>query len=115
MILAVSTKVKTWMEYEWLLLRVLHYTDAKMCLSGQELNNDGLGHSKHRKNVWILLGWVLEGRVGRLTGNLHFFYFAKPLPIEFTPQHPQTNLLQPSPHLIQIIYDPLTSQLNYYI
>ncbi len=35
------------MELESLLLRFLHYTDAKMCLSGEESNNDGLGHNKH--------------------------------------------------------------------
>ncbi len=66
------------MEYKSLLLRFLHYTDAKMCLSGEELNNDGLGNNKHRINVQILLGWELEGRVGRATRNLHYFYFANP-------------------------------------
>ncbi len=35
------------MELESVLLRFLHYTDAKMCLSGEELNNDGLGYNKH--------------------------------------------------------------------
>ncbi len=24
-----------------------HYTEDKMCLSGKESNNDGLGHNKH--------------------------------------------------------------------
>ncbi len=50
----------------------LHYTDAKICLSGQELNNDGLGHNKHMIKGRILLGCVLEGRDGRETGNLLF-------------------------------------------
>ncbi len=66
------------MEYKSLLLRFLHYTDDKMCLSGKEFNNDGLGHNKYRIDVRILLGWALEGRVGRATGNLHFFYFPNP-------------------------------------
>ncbi len=44
------------MEFESLLLRFLHYTDAKMCLSGEESNNDGLGHNKYMINERILLG-----------------------------------------------------------
>ncbi len=55
------------MEFESLLLRFLHYTDTKMSLSTEELKNDGLGHNKHMINERILLGWALEGRVGRMT------------------------------------------------
>ncbi len=40
---------------------------------------------------------TLEGSVGRVTGNLHFFLFCQPLQIEFIPRHPQSNLLQPLP------------------
>ncbi len=64
------------MEFESLLLHCLHYTDTKMSLSGKELKNDGLRHNKHMINGCILLGWALEGRVGPVTRNLHFFYFA---------------------------------------
>ncbi len=35
------------MEFESFLLRFLYYTDAKMCLSGEGLNNDALEHNKH--------------------------------------------------------------------
>ncbi len=35
------------MELESLLFRFLHYTEAKMCLSVEESNNDRLGHNKH--------------------------------------------------------------------
>ncbi len=35
------------MEFESLLLRFSHYRDGKMCLSGEEQNNDWLGHNKH--------------------------------------------------------------------
>ncbi len=35
------------MELESVLLRFLHYTDAKMCSSGEESNNDGLEHNKY--------------------------------------------------------------------
>ncbi len=66
--MAAPIAVKTWMEFESLLLRSLYYTDAKMCLFGEELNNAELGNNKHMINVWNLLGWVL-GRVknGQLT------------------------------------------------
>ncbi len=103
------------MEYKSLLLCFLHYTDFKMYLSGEEFNKDMLGHNKHRINVRILLGWALEGRIGWATGNLHFFYFANPLTIEFIPQHPQSNLLQPSPPQFKLCMNPLPSKLNYYI
>ncbi len=77
------------MEYKLLLLRFLHYTDAKMCLSGEELNNDGLGHTKHRINVRILLGWALIElalKVGSVAiGKSSFFLFWQPLLIEFIP------------------------------
>ncbi len=39
------------MELESLLLRFLHYTDTKMCLSGDESNNDGFWHNKHIKGA----------------------------------------------------------------
>ncbi len=96
------------------LLRFLHYTDAKVCLSGEELNNDGLGHNKHRINVCILLGWEVEGRVGRATGNLHFSYFANPSQSNLSRNTPNQIYCNPPPP-IKIIYDPLHSQLNYYI
>ncbi len=63
------------MEFESLLLHVLHYTDIKMSLSGEELKNDGLGHNKLMINGRILLCWELEGTVVRVIRNLHFFYF----------------------------------------
>ncbi len=73
----------------------LHYTDSKMCLSGGELNNDGLGKNKHMIKGRVLLGWALEeGRDGRVTWNLHFFQLCQPLPIEFILTTP----------LIQFIY-----------
>ncbi len=50
------------MEFESLLLP--YYTNAKMCLFGEELNNDGLGHNKQMINGRILLGQALEDRVG---------------------------------------------------
>ncbi len=53
---------------EWIesfLLCFLHYTDAKICLSGEELNNDVLEHNKHMIKGRILLGWALEGRDSR--------------------------------------------------
>ncbi len=56
---------------ESFLLTFLHYTHAKICLSGEELNNDGLWHNKHMIKGRILLGWLLEGRDGQVTGNLH--------------------------------------------
>ncbi len=59
-----------------------------MCLSGEELNDDELGHNKHMINGRILLGWVLKGWVGRATGNLNFFYFANTSQSNLSPQHP---------------------------
>ncbi len=40
----------------------LDNTDAKICLSGVELNNDGVRHNKHMRKGRILVGWELEGR-----------------------------------------------------
>ncbi len=45
--MAASITVKAWMEFEFLLHHFLHNTDAKMCLSGEESNNNGLGDNKH--------------------------------------------------------------------
>ncbi len=63
-------------EFESLLHHFLHYTDTKISLSSEELKNDELGHNKHMINGRMLLGWALEGRVGQVIGNLHFFYMA---------------------------------------
>ncbi len=94
---------KTWLPHSseglnriWVVLAsFLHYTDTKMCLSGEELNNYDLGHNRNMINGYILLRWELEGSVGQLAGNLHFFLFCQHLPIKFICQHPQSNLLQP--------------------
>ncbi len=48
--MAAPIVVKAWIEFESLSLCFLHYTNAKMCLSGKELNNDGLGKNKHMIN-----------------------------------------------------------------
>ncbi len=64
---------------------ILHYTDTKMSLFGKVLKNDGLGHNKHMINERILLGWVIEDRVGRVSGNHHFFYFAYPFQSNLSP------------------------------
>ncbi len=75
--------------YIYIVLVFLHYTDANMCLSGEESINDGLGHNKHMIKGRILLGWALEeGMDGRATGNLHFFKFANPSQSNLSPQHP---------------------------
>ncbi len=84
----------------------LHYTDANMCLSGEELNNDGLGQNKHIIKGIILLGLVLEYRVSRATGNLHFFYFDNPFQSNLSPQHPQSNLLRCLSPLIELFMNP---------
>ncbi len=66
----------------------LHYTDAKICLSGEESNNDGLRHNNDMIKGRILLGWAFDGQDGEATGNLHFFQLCQPLPIEFIPSTP---------------------------
>ncbi len=101
------------MEFGSLLLRFLHYTDAKMCLSGEELKNDRLGHNKNRINVRILLGWALEGMVDQGTGNLHFFYFANTSRSNLS-LNTSIKFIA-TPHPIQFICDPLPSRLNYCI
>ncbi len=68
-----------------------------MSLSGEELKNDVLGHNKHMINGRILLGWALEGRLGRVTGNLHFFYFAKFIPLIILAPHDQIYYYAPPP------------------
>ncbi len=66
----------------------LQYMHAKICLSGEELNNDGLGHNKHIIKGRIVLCSVLQGRDVRVTGNPHFFNFAKHSKSNLSPQHP---------------------------
>ncbi len=61
---------------------------------------------------FCLVGHLKVGSVGR--PEIFIFLFCWPLPIEFIPQHPQSNLLQPPPP-IQIIYNHLHSHSNYYI
>ncbi len=105
--MAAPIAVKTWMEFEYLLLRVLHYTDAEMCLSGKEFNNDELGHNKHMVN-----GEILLSRVNRVTRN-HFSILPTP-PNQMYPSTPPIKFIATAPP-IQIIYDPFHSHLNYCI
>ncbi len=102
--------VKTWMEFQLLLLRFVHYTNTKINLSCKELNNDELRHNKQMINRRILLGWVLEGRLSRATGNLHFFYFAHTSLSNLSPQHLRTifSNTHPPPALDQIIHESLS-------
>ncbi len=81
-----------WIE-SFLLCFLLHYTDAKIYLSGEELNNDGLWHNKHMIKGRILLGWALEGRDSWVTRNLHFLNFANLSQSNLSPQQPRSNLL----------------------
>ncbi len=87
----------------------LHYTDAKMCLSGKELNNDGLGHNKHRINVRILLGWVgsvwqPEIFIFSILSTPPDRIYPSTRPIKFIATPPDSNYVTPLP-----------SKLNYYI
>ncbi len=100
-------QVMAWMEFESLLLRFLHYTYAKMCLSGKELNNDRLGHNKHMINRLILLGRTLEGRVGRVTGNVHFFYFAYPFQLNVSLNTPNQIYCKFPPPWFKLFMPPL--------
>ncbi len=59
--------------------------------TGEELNNDGLGHNKHMIKGRIVLGLALEGGDGQVTGNL-FFNFANPSQSNLSPQYPRSNL-----------------------
>ncbi len=81
--MAAPIAVKTWMEFESLMLHSLHYTDVKKCLSGGELNNDKLGHNKHMINGQILLGRLKVGSVGWLEIS-----FANTSQSNLSPQHP---------------------------
>ncbi len=91
--MAAPIVVNAWMDCVIFAL-FLHYMDAKICLSGEELNNDGLGHNKHMIKGRILFGWVLEDREGQAAENLIFFQLCQPLQIKFNSSTP----------LIQFIY-----------
>ncbi len=102
------------MESGSLLLRFFILYRRQNVFICEELNKDGLGHNKHRINVWILLGWTLEGRVGRATGNLHFFYFANtsygiyhlntPDQIFCNPTTPQFKLFMNPPLTMELLH-----------
>ncbi len=104
--MAAPIAVNAWMEFESLLLRFLNYIDAKMCLSGEEWNNDRLGHNKHIIKGIILLGWALEGKVGRATRNVHFFYFANPSQSNLSPNTPNQIYYAPPPPIELFINPP---------
>ncbi len=86
--MAAPIAVKTWMEFESLCF-VFYTIQRPKCV---EVNNDDLGHNKHIINGRIFL----EGSIVVATKS-SFFPFCQPLLIEFIPQHPQSNLLQPFP------------------
>ncbi len=81
-----------------------------MCLSGEELNNNGLGHNKHIIKGIFLLGWALEGRVSLATGNLNFFYFANPSQSNLFLN--TTNQIYCDPPPNQIIHEPPPLQIK---
>ncbi len=80
------------------------YRCQNMFVSGKELNNDELGHNKRMISGRILLGWVLGGRVGRLTRNLNFFYFANTSQSNLSSHLPWSNCVMTPPSLDQIIH-----------
>ncbi len=81
-----------------------------MCLSGEELNNDELGHNKHMINGQILLGWVLEGRHRSGNWKSSFFLLCQHLPIKFIPSTPPIKFIpiklfmNPTPLPIELLH-----------
>ncbi len=95
------------MEFESLLLRFLHCTDAKMCLSGEELVDN-----KHIINgEFCLVGHLKVGSVRRL----EIFIFST-WPIPPNQMYPLNQIYCNAPlPPIESFMTPLPSQSNYYI